>query len=647
MKRLINRNKKKNIFNVEKEKGFKGKRLEQEASVSISPAKNPICTPVVAETSQNFEKLLEICCTANNQSEQPNTYASFDPEPSFEIFKDHLRCWAIGHHIAQNAISDLLKILKSDLKLNSLPFDARTLLKTENVNNKILCLPPGKYYHFGLKSKLLLTLIQKDFKGDEINISLNIDGLPLTKSSGSQFWPILIKIDELEDGPFPVGVYHGHTKPQSSNGFLSKFVDEMKMLQKEGLYLQNKTVKIRISKILCDAPAKSFVLCIKNFNSYSSCTKCYAEGSFKKSRMTFPELNSKLRTNEEFYLQTDIDYHKEVSILCDLEIDFIKNVPLDYMHLVLLGIMKRLIGFWVKGNQEVRLLKEDINVINNKLMLIYKSTPHEFARKPRLITEYERWKAVEFRNFLLYYGPWLMKPFLKNEYFLHFLSLHCAIRIMACQDLITEYIGYANELLIYFVKEYGDLYGPEFVNHNVHNLLHLVLDVKIFGPLDKFSCFPFENYMHKIKMMLKTSNKPLTQFIKRIHEFEKYSSSNIEEKTFLKENGPRLINDEWVDGFSAISLKSYRIETKEPNCNFILKNNEPVKIIDIFRINQIFYIKYKKYKIISYFDDPMPSIIFWCGLVEITDEEHIISTNNILRKAFKIENCFLTILHSD
>lgn len=41
------------------------------------------------------------------------------------------------------------------------------------------------------------------------------------------------------------------------------------------------------------------------------------------------------------------------------------------MHLVLLGIMKRLLGFWIKGNQETRLIKKDIDDINEKLKLIY------------------------------------------------------------------------------------------------------------------------------------------------------------------------------------------------------------------------------------------------------------------------------------
>lgn len=193
-----------------------------------------------------------------------------DSDSSLETFQDHLRCWAIEHHIAQNAVTDLLKIIKSDLKLHSLPSDARTIFKTENVSNKIINLPPGKYYHFGLKAKLLLKLIHdneinsENFKINDINILISIDGLPLTKNSNSQFWPILVKIDEMKKvEPFPVGVYHGEKKPDNSNIFLRKLVEEMKILQKEGLHVGNRILPVKINKILCDALAKLFVLCIK------------------------------------------------------------------------------------------------------------------------------------------------------------------------------------------------------------------------------------------------------------------------------------------------------------------------------------------------------------------------------------------------
>lgn len=213
--------------------------------------------------------------------------------------------------------------------------------------------------------------------------------------------------------------------------------------------------------------------------------------------------------------------------------------------------------------------------------------------------------------------------------------------------MIEKYIDYANELLIYFAREFGNLYGREFINHNVHNLIHLTLNVKKFGSLDTFSCFSFENYMHKIKMMLKTSNKPLSQFIKRVNEFDKYACHTIKETIYLKQDGLRLINNKLAEHFSAIHYKGFRIESKEPNCNFLLKNNKPIKVIDIFRIDNKFYIKYKYFEIIPYFDNPMDSTIFWCGFVKEIDEENITSADNISRKAFKIKNCFLSLLHTD
>jgi len=43
----------------------------------------------------------------------------------------------------------------------------------------------------------------------------------------------------------------------------------------------------------------------------------------------------------------------------------------------------------------------------------------------------------------------------------------------------------------------------------------------------------------------------------------------------------------------------------------------------------------------------MDSTIFWCGLAHVTDEENIISIEEISRKAYKIEDGFLSILHKN
>lgn len=128
------------------------------------------------------------------------------------------------------------------------------------------------------------------------------------------------------------------------------------------------------------------------------------------------------------------------------------------MHLVCLGVMKKLLEFWLRGSQGIRFFKEDVDAINANLEKYRKSCVKEFARLPRSLNEVDRWKATEFRQFLLYYGPWALKSFLKEPMWSYFLSLHVAMRILVSKDFCSksEYVSYAENLLKYFVEKYGD-----------------------------------------------------------------------------------------------------------------------------------------------------------------------------------------------
>lgn len=75
-------------------------------------------------------------------------------------------------------------------------------------------------------------------------------------------------------------MYHGSKKPDSIENFLKLFVEEFYILQNDGLDIGDKKVFLKISKIICDAPAKSFLLCIKGHTGSSSCAKCIVEGDF-------------------------------------------------------------------------------------------------------------------------------------------------------------------------------------------------------------------------------------------------------------------------------------------------------------------------------------------------------------------------------
>ena len=109
-------------------------------------------------------------------------------------------------------------------------------------------------------------------------------------------------------------------------------------------------------------------------------------------------------------------------------------------------------------------------------------------------------KAVEFRTFLLYSGPVVLKGFLSDEQYEHiFLKL--------------------------FSNEFGVIYGRHQLIYNVHSLSHLENDCRMLNePLDCFSAFPFGNFLGRLKVLLRGTKRPLAQLKKRLSEIDNFDN---------------------------------------------------------------------------------------------------------------------------
>lgn len=69
------------------------------------------------------------------------------------------------------------------------------------------------------------------------------------------------------------------------------------------------------------------------------------------------------------------------------------------MHLVCLGVMKKLMFLWFsKGPLNVRVRSSKTNIISNNLLNLNPFITSDFCRKSRSILEMRRWKATEFVN---------------------------------------------------------------------------------------------------------------------------------------------------------------------------------------------------------------------------------------------------------
>nr|XP_047143035.1 uncharacterized protein LOC124817240 [Hydra vulgaris] len=157
----------------------------------------------------------------------------------------------------------------------------------------------------------------------------------------------------------------------------------------------------------------------------------------------------------------------------------------------------------------IRLGQASINGISERLFEFRAFIPREFSRKCRLLSDIERWKAVEFRQFLLYSGIVALKGHLSNTVYKNFLLFFVGIHCLASPDLCASHADYAATLLCTFVENAMEIYGRGFISYNVHGLIHIAEDVKKFGPLDNFSAFPFENFLGHLKRLMRKPQSSL------------------------------------------------------------------------------------------------------------------------------------------
>lgn len=512
----------------------------------------------------------------------------------------------IRHSLSHNAVRDLLNLL-SPLANNQLPKDPRTFLGTPR-STEVIQLNNGQYNHVGLKRGLNISLhplishkdlILSTCSNNNLKISLdvNIDGLPLFKSSTLDCWPILGRIVNFNNcKPFVIGIFCGRGKPDPLNIFLRQFVAEVVELNENGFHIDDKKFQFSIRCFICDAPARSYLKCCKPHNSSHGCERCTQEGVYINHRMVFSDVNAGARTDISFLQKTDEDHHSGESPLLSAGIGMVSQFPLDPMHLLYLGVMRRLLLHWVcTGKPPVKLRSVSINKISHNLVSLTGFMPCEFIRRPRTLKELKRWKATEFRMFLLYTGPVVLKNVLCEVAFKNFLLLHCASRILCSEKHVSNSSSFAHTLLVNFVQHCLKLYGPEMVVYNVHNLIHVADDVGRYGVLDNYSAFPFESYLGQLKKLVRSPNNVLQQLCRRLQEiegqnFNEHDKSNIPFALGGAHNGGPLLKDFPkdfnVNQYKKVKYLNYKITVSEPDNCCLLSNGTVIIVENIILSNE-------------------------------------------------------------
>lgn len=197
----------------------------------------------------------------------------------YDQFKSELASWAVQNRLKHDQLRGLLQIWNERVPLTALPIDPRTLLETP----RNIKLSNQSYWHYGLKKSLRKMLQGFQNVPELLSLQINTDGIPLSKSSQIECWPILYAVKELPKlSPGIIGVYCDSSKktanffsfymykyiystlfiaekPQSMEAYLRQFVDELLDCIKNGVDVNGKHVSIKIFCFTCDSPARAMI----------------------------------------------------------------------------------------------------------------------------------------------------------------------------------------------------------------------------------------------------------------------------------------------------------------------------------------------------------------------------------------------------
>lgn len=576
-----------------------------------------------------------------------------EPENVENIGKNLLRNTFLQANLTHTQGNLVLKTLRQfPFNHDYLPKDQRTLLRTPTIIASTLVQPiaGGEYLHIGFRSTLLKKLesLPPNTLPEIIEIDFSTDGAQLHHSGGYQFWPIQYRIFNIKDTrPVIAGIFKGKQKPTNAFDFFETFIAEIMDIRAEhGIVIHNTRIPVHIRCFIADAPARAFALNHYGHMSTNPCSKCKIEGQRcdTTNRMVYLGINYTLRTDENYANMIDEDHHKGRSALEPL-LGLVSQVPFDSMHLVYLGIVKKILSAQIEGKfRHRRLNNRKLEILDGRMTGLEKYCPSEFNRRPQKLTAFKQFKATEYRQFLLYSAPAVTHNVLEEHEYEHLLLLHCIIRILQFQNITDDYYTFCQSGIECFVSMCEQLYGQQFCSYNVHALLHIVADVKRLGTLDSYSSFCYENNLREFKKYIRKPHLPLQQYYKRLCERNNVNllpKANHPVIRTSKSHSEGPIPDDLPDGsqqFHKLEVSEIRFTNSlRDNC-FLHENNHIYIIKNIIRTQEQIYLIANQFKSISVMYDVGFTSEF-VGVYDcsnLSEEFEKVSLNQVKQKCYRM-----------
>lgn len=508
-----------------------------------------------------------------------------------------------------------------------------------------------------------------------ITLNFNTDGVKIfnSKRKGS-FWPLQFIINELNpkvrfktENIVVCGFWFGGTPVMEI--FFKPFIKEIMEINKEFLQIivQNIKYYFILRPLICtvDTPAKDKIQKKVQFNGYFGCSYCKHPGTLvqlkpggkqKQVRYTISNFLIDSRTHKNALV--DMEQATQLNEICNgfrgitplaaiNKFDVISGFSIDYMHAVLLGVVRQLLDIWFNssGFREKFYIGLRRHAVDERLLRI--KPPSNISRKPRSIEERNIWKANELRNWLLYYGIPCLIDILPIKYLNHFALLSDSIYSLLNTQQSTTTVSIASQNLQKFVKDFEYFYGPSSMTYNVHLMGHISKCVLDCGPLWCYSNFCFENNNGVLMKYVKGTKDVEKQIVSKysFHNIISFATKSDTVKNFESQiDSKRLYLQRYETRFLGKGSEHILTDLEKNafnNSSYALPDNCQIKIFNRIRLHNEIYSS-TKYSVNIKSDDSMvilndgnfvsinsffeyENIAFFIGEIKKIDVKHNVS----------------------
>ena len=450
-------------------------------------------------------------------------------------------------------------------------------------------------------------------------VDIGCDGIPLTHTTGGKSLDVTTIRFYGCKSIYPLMLFEaGTTSSLSINDYFKPLVDELNSLG------------VNVRFIIMDAPFRAYARNLKKPGGYFCCEICTAEGIYKGGTVSYPYMTSTapFRTHLDYVrIGEELDNNtgkvtqsygiKGSTPLTNLNnFDLILQIPPDYMHLVCLGVEKRMFEnfFGPSTEEKTENMELKSRLKNVNIHLPHIKVPSEFSRTTSKM-HVAKLKSEELRNSLLYYYPVILPVLNYSEgSMLSYFSYIMRIMLMPDKyfNLIKTQINLSSTLNT-FCRDY---LTDGYETYNCHIFRHM-LKIRELGVLTEFSALPFESLYGEIKRCCNVCGTNV--------------GKQIVESFFLKRK--------FKSHHCTNNLKFTPSESKNINDSLIYSNGQFFKIINVDKSKTIFSchkIRVKDF-ICPYTGLNLSNSLSFKVLNE-DDNEEIIYLNNIDGKAVKVND---------